>query len=104
MERIKLTEEDFNDVGIVFGYQEYGGPCTMFGTVTSDSPNMALSPRNDIGVAWDSEAWDDEGPNVHIYNRNPKEKKVENIKALIKTKKELIEFLEENGIRIKENS
>ena len=101
MEKVELTEKDFNELGVVFGYQEYGGPCTMFGTITEDAPNMALSSRNDIGVAWD-EYYFGEGPNVHIYNRNPKEKKIENIQVFIKNKEELIKLI--SGLSLKENS
>jgi len=100
MEKVELTEKDFNDLGVVFGYQEYGGTCTMFGTFTNDGPNMALSKRNKIGVSWD-EYYFGEGPNVCIYDRYIEGKKIGKIERFIKNKEELIKLLSE--LNLKEN-
>ena len=107
MEQKVLTVKDFEDLGVVFAYQEYGGVCTISGALTKDKPNMALSLRNHVRVSFDEE-WHDEKqnnvflmntPTPHEYNENQKV-----FKGFVNSKEDLIKAFEQIGIRIKEDS
>lgn len=102
-----LTVKDFEELGVVFAYQEYGGVCTVSGALTKDKPNMALSPRNHIRVSFDEEWYDETLDNVFLMNTPTPHKYSEDqkvFKGFVNSKEDLIKAFNEIGVRFKEDS